>query len=180
SGHYRQPLDVTRDKLAESKAQLDRLYGALRKVKGLEAPEAAPPEKLVTALADDLNTPQALAELHELAGALNRAADPAGQAQLKGALLAGAALLGLLEQDPEDWFKGRLYRKSLDATARGVAGVDARQEIDEAEIERLIAARNAARKAKNFAKADRIRDDLKAKGILLEDGPGGTTWKREG
>ena len=118
SGHYRQPLDVTRGKLAETKVQLDRLYGALRKVAGVEAGEAAPPAKLRAALADDLNTPQALAELHDIAGALNRADDPAEQADLKGNLLAGASLLGLLDQDPEDWFKGRLYKVPLAATAR--------------------------------------------------------------
>ncbi|MDH3965547.1 MAG: cysteine--tRNA ligase, partial [Rhodospirillales bacterium] len=160
TGHYRQPLDVTREKLKESKAQLDGFYGALRRVEGVEAGGAQPSAGLVEALEDDLNTPAALAELHESTGALNRAQDPVEQSRLKGELLAGARLLGLLEADPEAWFKG--------------AGVG-----DQAgEIERLIEARAAARKAKDFAEADRIRDELNAKGIVLEDTPQGTIWKR--
>jgi cysteinyl-tRNA synthetase len=160
SGHYRQPLDVTREKLKEAKAQLDGFYGALRRVEGVEAAEAKPSAGLLKALEDDLNTPAALAELHETTGALNRAEDPTGQARLKGELLAGARLLGLLDADPEDWFKG--------AEAGEVAG----------EIEALIEARAEARKARDFAEADRIRDELAAQGIVLEDTPQGTIWKR--
>ncbi len=161
SGHYRQPLDITRDKLKEARAQLDRLYGALRRVATLEAGPAEPQAGLLDALRDDLNTPEALAELHETAGALNRAEDSDEQARLKALLLAGGRLLGLLDKDPETWFKGG-----------GVA------EGDMAWIEQMIEAREAARAAKDFAEADRIRDELKAKGIVLEDGPQGTTWRR--
>ncbi len=158
SAHYRQPLDFTRDKLKESRTQLDRLYGALRKA--AVAADMPPPPKLLAALEDDLNTPLALAELHETAGALNRATDRVEQRDLRGELLAGGRLLGLLEQAPETWFQG---------------GAD-----DEAdEIEALIQARNAARMSKDFAEADRIRDRLKDRGVVLEDGPQGTTWRRE-
>jgi len=160
TGHYRQPLDVTREKLKEAKVQLDGFYGALRKVEDVEAADAKPSTGLVEALEDDLNTPAALAELHETAGALNRAEDPAEQARIKSELLAGARLLGLLEADPEDWFQGE------------AAGDEA------GEIERLIEARAVARKAKDFTEADRIRDELKAEGIVLEDTPQGTIWKR--
>ena len=159
SGQYRQPLDITRDKLKESRVQLDRLYGALRKAPAAEA--VAPPAELVAALEDDLNTPLALSALHDIAGALNRAGEAAEQIRLKGALLAGGRLLGLLQQDPEAWFQGGASDEA-------------------AEIEALIEDRNRARKAKDFAEADRIRNDLKARGIVLEDGPQGTTWKREG
>ena len=160
SGHYRAPLDITREKIAECKGQLDRLYGALR---GVEADRsAAPPATLLEALADDLNTPLALAELHEIASAMNKAKDEDKREVLAGGLLAGGALLGLLEDDPEAWFKG--------AAAEGALSADA--------IETMIAARIEARKAKNFPEADRIRDELQAQGISLEDGPGGTTWRR--
>ncbi|NIA69643.1 cysteine--tRNA ligase [Pelagibius litoralis] len=160
SGHYRAPLDITREKVAECKGQLDRLYGALR---GVDAEEAAePPAALLAALGDDLNTPLAVAELHELATAINKSQDEGKREALAGALLAGGALLGLLQDDPDAWFKGEAAEGALSA----------------AEIETMIAARIEARKAKNFAEADRLRDDLLAQGITLEDGPGGTTWKR--
>jgi len=160
SGHYRAPLDITREKIAECKGQLDRLYGALRGVTA--AADAAPPVAVMAALADDLNTPLALAELHEIASAMNKAKDEAKREALAGGLLAGGALLGLLQDDPEAWFKG--------APAEGALAAEA--------VEAMIAARIAARRTKNFAEADRIRDDLMAQGITLEDGPSGTIWRR--
>ncbi len=162
SGHYRAPLDITREKIAECKGQLDRLYGALRKVKDVAPAQASVPEGVLAALADDLNTSQALAELHELASALNKADNDADKAVAKGALLAAGALLGLIEDDPDSWFHDN----------------KANPPLKKAVIEAMIEKRNAARKAKDFATSDRIRDDLKAKGIVLEDGPEGTTWKR--
>ncbi len=160
SAHYRAPLDFSDAGLKEARAQLDRLYQALRNAGDVPAATAAPPSgDLMAALLDDLNVPLAIARLHEAAGRLNRASDPAERSAAKTALRAGGALLGLLQADPEAWFQG---------------GGD----LDPAEIERLIAARADARKARNFAEADRIRDALKAKGVELEDGPQGTTWKR--
>jgi cysteinyl-tRNA synthetase len=157
SAHYRQPLDWTEALLTQSKATLDRLYNALRRLKDVEVAEVDPPEGVLAALADDLNTPQALAELSALATEANKA-EGADQARLKAQLLAAGRMLGLLQADPEDW-------------ARGDAG-----EADR--IDALVAARVAARKAKDFAEADRIRKQLAAEGVEIMDGPTGSTWRR--
>ena len=164
AGHYRAPLDFSRDGLKEAKAALDRLYQALRGVASVAADPVAP-EPVLAALADDMNTPLALARMHELAGTLNKAASDAERAAAKAMLLGAAGLLGIAEGDPETWFRW---------------APDAAGGLDDDAVEGLIAARVAARKSRDFAEADRIRDDLKAKGVVLEDGPGGTTWKRAG
>ena len=160
TAHYRDPLDWTAERLAEAKRTLDRFYLALRSVE--DVPAEGQGAKVRGALDDDLNTPLALAALHEDLAALNKAQTRAEKSRLKGALLDAGLLLGILRQSPESWLKG----------AGG--GSDA------AEIEAQIAARNAARKVRDFAEADRIRNALALKGILLEDGPGGTTWRRAG
>jgi cysteinyl-tRNA synthetase len=159
TAHYRQPIDITRDGLKEAKTALDRLYTALAKAGGDAKPQAN--DHILAALADDLNTPLAIAEMHELVSKLNKAEKPEEKRALKSALLGAGALLGLLQQDPATWFQ--------EASAGG---------LQAAEIENLIEARNAARKARNFAEADRIRKQLSDTGVILEDGPQGTTWKR--
>ena len=158
--HYRQPLDFTKAGIAGAKRELDGFYGALRKAKDVQASPLETVPEVQAPLEDDLNTPQALASLHQTLGALNKEDDPAGVH--KAALLAGGELLGLLQRDPEEWFKGEAPEGGLDGDF----------------IEALIGERNKARTAKDFARADEIRDQLEDQGILLEDGPEGTAWKR--
>jgi cysteinyl-tRNA synthetase len=162
NGHYRQPLDWTDETVPNARKQLDRLYGALQKLESVTAaPGVKAPAAFVEALEDDLNTPMALAELFALAHAANTA--PAGEhPKIKAALLDAAGLLGLLQQAPEAWFKW------------SPAGAG----VDEDAIQRLVDARTAAKKAKDFKEADRIRDELGRQGVVLEDVPGGTRWKR--
>jgi len=161
--HYRQPLDWTRDGLRGARQTVDRFYLALRRLAGVTAADVPPSNAFVAALDDDLNTPLAIADLHALLAKLNKANDPASQASLKGELLAAGRLLGLFQADPETWFAWT----PPSATS-----------LDDATIRDRVDARNAARKAKDFSAADRIRDELKGLGVLIEDGPTGTTWRR--
>jgi cysteinyl-tRNA synthetase len=159
TAHYRDPLDFTAERLAQAKQSLDRYYLALRGAEDVAPTASDLPEPVRAALADDLNTPLALTELHKTLTELNKAESIVEKARLKGALLAGGLVLGLLQQDPEAWLRGGAQETT--------------------EIETAIAARNAARKARNFDEADRIRTDLALRGILLEDKPDGSTlWRR--
>jgi len=178
STHYRQPLDFTLDGLRQSKHALDRLYTALRDAADVPAVETEPPFDVIAALEDDLNTPMAITHLHELATKLNKAKAPKERAEAKSALLAGGHVLGLLQQDPEEWFHKLPVVSAITAAVSADAVVVQSPMLDEAEIKRQIDARTKARKARNFLEADRIRDELAAHGVLLEDGPGGkTTWR---
>ena len=158
--HYHQPFNFTFEGLQQAKGVLDKFYNALLKNKDVPMVEVEPDSRVIEALADDLNTPLALSYLHEIVNDLNKAESEEERSRLKSLLMKSAYMLGLLYNEPESWFKGE--------------GDD-----DEAEeIEKMIAARAEAKKNKNWAKADAIRDELKAKGIVLEDSPTGTTWKR--
>jgi len=164
TAHYRQPLDWTDDVPGESARKLDRLYGALRDLKDVEpAAGIGPTDAFIAALEDDLNTPMALAELFELSRAANKAETPQEKAEAKARLLASGEMLGLLQQEPEAWFSRS-------------GGAD--DELSAEDIEARIAARAEARKSRNFAEADRLRDELAAAGVLIEDGAQGTRWRR--
>ena len=146
---YRAALDFTDSGLAEAKQELDRFYRALERAPGGE--EARAPAGVLDALCDDLNTPAAIAAMRTLADAAM-----AGDAAAAGKLRASGALLGVLQQDPKIWFRG----------AQDLS-------IDDAIAERL-----AARRARDFARADAIRRELTDRGVLLEDSASGTTWRR--
>jgi len=161
SAHYRAPLDWSDDLLKQAQASLDRLYGAVLRLKDVQAAQVEAPAAIVEALADDLNTPAAIAELSALATAANIAKKPAEQAKAKAELLAAAKLFGILQSDPEHWFRASFGDEAT-------------------EIDRLVAERVAARAAKDYALSDKLRDDLAARGVEVMDSATGSTWRRKG
>ena len=158
--HYHQPFNFTFEGLQQAKGVLDKFYNALLKNKDVPLIEVEPDSRVIDALSDDLNTPLALSYLHEIVNDLNKAENAEERSRLKSLLMKSAYMLGLLYNEPENWFKGE-------------------HSDDEAtEIEALIVKRTEAKKNKDWATADAIRDELKAKGVVLEDSPSGTTWKK--
>ena len=161
SAHYRQPLDWSEGVIEQSVRTLDRLYGTLRDLADVEADAAVIPDTVEQALADDLNTPLALAELQRIAADARRS-EGAERGSIKAQLLGAGRALGLLQQAPEAWF------------ARGVSA------DDDSRIQALVEERVAAKAARDFARADAIRKQLADEGIALEDTPQGCRWKRAG
>ncbi|MEO1241079.1 MAG: cysteine--tRNA ligase [Pseudomonadota bacterium] len=159
SAHYRQPLEWTESLLTQSKKQLDRFYRLLEDIPFSDEVGDAP-QSVALALGDDLNTPEAFAGLHELrdiAGQMDGDARANAITRLRNA----GRLMGFFNVDPAVWFKG-----------------DAGDGPSDEEIDELLVERADARKAKDFAKSDQIRDDLASKGVVIEDGPDGATWRR--
>ncbi|MDN3518817.1 cysteine--tRNA ligase [Aquisalimonas lutea] len=169
SSHYRSPLNYTADALEHARGAAERLYLALRGLEPAAPGEAGGTfrERFRAAMDDDFNTPEALAVLFDLAREVNRTreSDTAGAARLAGLLRELGGVLGLLQTDPEDYLKGG-------ETEEVVPGLTA------ADIDALLEQRQAARRAKDFVAADRIRDDLQSRGIVIEDSPSGSTWRR--
>jgi len=163
--HYRQPLDWSVDGLAQARRGLDRLYGVLRDFGDLPDVPCVPGllDTFEAALEDDLNFPEAIAELFRVAKAARQATTAADRATYKAALRNAGGLLGLLQEEPAAWFEH----------APGEVG-----EI--AGIQRLVEARQAARSARDYATADRIRAELASLGITVEDRADGSAWRRTG
>ena len=159
SAHYRQPLEWSDGLIEQSINTLDRLYGTLRDLDDVDAPPAIP-SAIEAALDDDLNTPKVLAELSRIAGDARRSETPADRQRLKSELLGAGLAVGLLQQSPVAWFE------------RGASG------DDDIRIQALIDERALAKKQRDFARSDAIRDQLAREGVLLEDTPQGVRWKR--
>ncbi len=186
SSHYRSPLNYSTANLDSAKAALDRFYTALRDVPVTGTPNIAMDAsdyvvRFRAAMDDDFNTPEALAVLFDLVRDLNRAKSSDDQdeaSRLAGMLKYFGGMLGLLQDDPDAYMKGITARLSVtldDATASIQVVVG----LTDEQIDSLIIQRIVARKAKHWAESDRIRDELKAQGIILEDRPDGTTdWRR--
>jgi cysteinyl-tRNA synthetase len=179
ASHYRGPINYGEDNLRQADAALQRLYLALRDTgKGdatlyAEKKRVASPfsSRFTEAMNDDFNTPEALAAMQSLARELNArkaAGDQRAAAALAAELRHLGGILGLLERRPEEWLSTHSELTGAPATA---------DRPEPAEIERLVAARTEARQARDWAESDRIRDLLAGHGVVLEDGPAGTSWR---
>ncbi len=202
STHYRDPLDWTEARLHQARQTLDRWYRALM---GFSGDQNSLPSPVTNPLEDDLNTPLAITQLHELANAIYHIDNPAERTRLQGGLVAGGRLMGLLAEEPRRWLQGHgsvtiivpaaqptltghapdvgIASAAGSASGKGTAlgvGTSALSEDFDKRIKERIDVRAQARKERRFDDADRIRDELAAEGIILEDHPDRpTTWRSE-
>ncbi len=164
ASHYRSPMNYTETSISEAFSGLERLYTALRGLNlSSEVTASLFSERFNQAMDDDFNTPEALAVMYDLAREVNRmrkANNPDQAATLATELKKLGDVLGILQQEPETFFKG-----------------EGEQSIDAGQIEQLIVQRNQARADKNWTEADRVRDELQSMGVVLEDSREGTSWK---
>jgi cysteinyl-tRNA synthetase len=171
TSHYRSPLNYSDEHLDDAGTALTRLYTALRGVNGVNVNvDGEYKSRFEQAMDDDFNTPVALSVLFDLARELNRIK---GQQLQKAEELAGTMkflgnILGILQDDPDSFLKSNV-----------IVDRDTALSLSDEAIEQQIQARLDAKKHKDWATADRIRDELKEQGIVLEDVPGGTNWRRE-
>ena len=168
STHYRRPLDWNAQRLAGARKTLRQFYTTLERVAASPAaPDVGPDEEVLAALRNDLNVPGALVRLHELASALDNAETEAARIRAKASLLASADLFGLLQQDPGTALAALNQRTAVQQAAA----------LPDSRIEALVAEREQAREQREFARADALRDELAAAGVLVEDNPQGSTWR---
>ena len=163
-GKYREPLAWNEGLIRQSKNQLDRIYGTLERLADVSFDEehGEASTEFKAAMDDDLNTPKAIAVLMEAVTEANRATDATERCRLKAQLLACGRELGILQQEPRAWFEASIS-----------------VQVDSDRVEEMITARNEARAARNWARADAIRDELAKMGVQIKDGPNGTQWRAE-
>ena len=184
NSHYRSPLNYSDESLDEADAALTRLYTALRGIPAQDAialDDAGRRERFDAAMNDDFNTAEAIAVLFDLARDINRSREsaPAQASRLAGLLRELGGVLGLLQDEADAWLKSKPVSAEAGVAAAGDAGAEGQScGLSADAIETLIQDRLAARKARDWALADRIRDELKDQGVVLEDAAGGTTWRR--
>ena len=163
SGHYRQPLNFTKDTLSQSKSNLNRLYRSLERVDDIKVnmENISPPDEVIAPLCNDLNTSEAFAAINEIAKKIISSTDEKEKKQLKLKLMSSCRILGILQKQSEKWLNQDKVEGNFDIGL----------------IEKLIKNRHQSRLDRNFAEADRIRQELSDLGVDIEDTADGTIWK---